>query len=184
MRHISFLIVVSLFLSVLLSAGCTDISNSDRYNDYNLTLSYDGNEKNLTLSDLENLPSFAGNGYLISTVGIRYGPLMGRGVPLTEVVKIMNGINESSRLYFYGSDGYLWVLDYDQIHGKEFITFDENLTELKDQNITPVLMYEQDGKQITEEDGGPVRLALLTEKNGIITEGSGWVKWISRIELH
>ena len=186
MRYIFGILVLGFFITGVIITGCTTKSSPDNagYEKWNLTLSWDGQEKHLTLSDLKKMPAHTGHGYLVSTTGIKYGPLTGTGVPLSEIVRIMGGVNESSRLYLYGSDEYLWVLDQSQISGKGYITFDENLSEIQDQNITPVLMYEQNGNLLTDDDGGPLRLALLTDREGIITEGSGWVKWVSRIELH
>ena len=169
------LITISLLLS-----GCVDSDLPD----YNLTLISEEFEENLTLSDLRQMPSYTGHGYLISTVGIRYGPFVGKGVKIVDIIERMGGLDESDRLYIYGSDGYLWVIDSKQAFGEEYVTFDTDLRELHGISVVPVLMYEQDGKQLTEEDGGPVRFALLTDESGIITEGSAWVKWISKIELH
>lgn len=184
MNH-HLLIVPLLLLTSLALAGCVTNSPDDaRYQNWNLTLSWNDSEQHLTLAELKEMPSYTGEGYLVSTVGIRYGPFTGTGVPLSEIIRIMGGMDTGSRLYLYGSDGYLWVLDNIQVSGKGFITFDENLVEFPDQKVTPVLMYAQNNTQITEDEGGPIRLALLTNKPGVITEGSGWVKWISRIELH
>lgn len=186
MKELFWIISLILSISCVFLTGCV-IKNPDDnagFENWNLTIQWDGQEKHLTLSDLKKMPSYSGHGYLVSTTGIKYGPFMGKGVPLTDITQFMGEMNNSSTLYLYGSDEYLWVLDRDQIQGKSYITFDENLSEIKGPNITPVLMYEQDEKPITQDDGGPVRLALLTDKEGVITEGSGWVKWIARIELH
>lgn len=164
----------------MLLSGCVDTDRSD----YTLTLTSEEYEENLTLSDLRRMPSFTGHGYLISTVGIRYGPFVGKGVKIVDIVDRMGGLSESGRLYIYGSDGYLWVIDDKQASGEEYVTFDTDLRELNNVSVVPVLMYEQDGRSLTEEDGGPIRFALLTNESGIITEGSAWVKWISKIELH
>ncbi|MGV8111039.1 molybdopterin-dependent oxidoreductase [Methanospirillum sp.] len=173
-------------ISFIFGTGCIThgVDDNAGYEKWNLTLEWDEKKNHLTLSDLKNMYSYTGYGYLVSTTGIKYGPFVGKGVPLYELNHMIGVTDEFSSLYLYGSDEYLWVLDHDQIFGENFITFNENLSEIKDQNITPVLMYEQDGKPLSYEDGGPVRLALLTDREGVITEGSGWVKWISRIELH
>ena len=186
MKYLCDILSIMFLITSVMITGCITENSpgNEGYEKWNLTLSWDGQEKHFTLSDLKKMPSHTGHGYLVSTTGIKYGPLTGTGVPLSEIGRIMGGFNESSRLYLYGSDEYLWVLDQSQILGKGYITFDENLSEIQDQNITPVLMYEQNGKSLTDDDGGPLRLALLTDREGVITEGSGWVKWVSRIELH
>jgi len=45
-------------------------------------------------------------------------------------------------------------------------------------------MYEQDGKPVSYNDGGPARVAIVSDSPGIVTEGSAWVKWVDRIEVH
>ena len=175
------LIVLSLFMS-----GCIR-DDTDEYTgdeNWNLTLEWDGNTEHMSLSEIRKMPSYTGHAYLVSTTGIRYGPYIGTGALLSDIIRPMGELNETSRLYLYGSEEYLWVLDNIQLKGGGYITFDENLSETENQIITPVLMYELDGKPLSEEDGGPVRFALLSENPGVITEGSGWVKWVSKLELH
>ena len=45
-----------------------------------------------------------------------------------------------------------------------------------------ILMYEQDGKPISDSDGKPFRLAVVGDDN-LLTEGHYWVKWVDRIEV-
>lgn len=184
-------LIISIFtflmiMTIVLFSGCTTQTPNENaeFEGWNLTLSCEGKESHLSLADLKKMPVYTGNGYLVSTTGIKYGPFVGTGVPLSDIVQTMGKSDENSRVYLYGSDEYLWVLESGQVSGAGYITFDENLSEIHDQKITPVLMYEQDGKPLSQDDGGPVRFALLTDHAGVITEGSGWVKWVSRIELH
>ncbi|WP_181391626.1 molybdopterin-dependent oxidoreductase [Methanospirillum lacunae] len=186
MKLITSLFMLLMIMVMVLFSGCmTQQGDGDtQFKGWNLTLSCDGKESHLSLADLKKMPVYTGNGYLVSTTGIKYGPFVGTGVPLSNIVQTMGKSNENSRVYLYGSDEYLWVLESGQVSGDGYITFDENLSEIHNQKITPVLMYEQDGKSLSQDDGGPVRFALLTDHAGVITEGSGWVKWVSRVELH
>jgi DMSO/TMAO reductase YedYZ molybdopterin-dependent catalytic subunit len=44
-------------------------------------------------------------------------------------------------------------------------------------------MYEQDGKPLSYNDGGPLRVAIISKEKGVVTEGSAWVKWVDKIEI-
>ncbi len=79
-------------------------------------------------------------------------------------------------------DGYSTVFDYAQIMGG-FITY--NPTTLKEEphgELKPILMYQQDGKPLSDDDGKPLRIAIVG-KDGLLTEGSNWVKWVNKIEV-
>ena len=44
-------------------------------------------------------------------------------------------------------------------------------------------MYEQDGKTVPQNDGKPLRLAIVTPDTDLLTEGHYWVKWVDEIEV-
>ena len=45
-------------------------------------------------------------------------------------------------------------------------------------------MFQQNGTPLSKEQGGPFRIAVLDPAGSqVITEGSGWVKWVNRIEV-
>jgi DMSO/TMAO reductase YedYZ molybdopterin-dependent catalytic subunit len=79
----------------------------------------------------------------------------------------------------------MWVLDRDRVEGRGFVVFSPELKEVEPPaNLTPVLMYELNGTALAREDGGPFRIAVLDPAGApVITEGSGWVKWVDRIEV-
>jgi DMSO/TMAO reductase YedYZ molybdopterin-dependent catalytic subunit len=80
-------------------------------------------------------------------------------------------------------DGYSSVFDYEQIMGG-FITYSsEDLKETPHDELRTILMYEQDGKPVSHEDGKPLRIAVVGTKKGLLVEGSFWVKWVNRIEV-
>jgi DMSO/TMAO reductase YedYZ molybdopterin-dependent catalytic subunit len=130
------------------------------------------------------MPATTAHGYAVSTVGIKYGPYVCTGVTLSEVVEVVGGAGEGDQVYVSAPDGYLWVFDYDQLHGENFITLDEDLHEIPSPPLTVLLMYEQDEVPLSYNDGAPFRIAVTSGEEGVITEGSSWVKWVDRIEVH
>ncbi|HPD76210.1 MAG TPA: molybdopterin-dependent oxidoreductase [Methanoregulaceae archaeon] len=171
-------------------AGCTgtappretDTIPADDFRGWNLTVN-GTTRASYTFDEIRAFPTKAGNCYAVSTVGIKYGPYTCKGVLLTDLLEQSGGIAEGDQVWVSAPDGYLWVFDYDQTQGEGFITFNESLREIPSPPLQVLLMYEQDGKPLSYDDGGPVRLVIISEEEGIVTEGSAWVKWVDTIEV-
>ena len=151
--------------------------------DWVLTLNGTG-EKVLTMDDLRKYPAVTGHGYSVSTTGIRFGPYICTGADLRDLIADAGGMEPGDQIWISAPDGYMWVFDADQLAGNGFVTFDADLKEIESPPLRIILMYEQDKKPVSYDDGGPARIAIISDKPGIITEGSAWVKWVSRIEIH
>jgi DMSO/TMAO reductase YedYZ molybdopterin-dependent catalytic subunit len=155
---------------------------SDDFSTWNLTVN--GTSVSIyTLNQLRALPSTTGHGFAVSTVGIKYGPYICKGVLLTDLLAPSGGIAPVDQVWISAPDGYLWVFDYDQVQGTGFITFNESLKEIPSPSLRILMMYEQDGKPLSYDDGGPLRVAIISDDKGVVTEGSAWVKWVDKIEI-
>lgn len=181
--------VLLLCIMLLAFAGCTDQGETaipaaaEEFPDWTLTL--DGTvERVLTLDDLRALTAVTGNGFAVSTVGIKYGPYRCEGVDLRDLAGLVGGVSPGDQLWVSAPDGYLWVFDYDQLEGEGFITFNADLQEIPSPDLRVILMYAQDEKPLSYNDGGPCRIAIISQEPGVVTEGSAWVKWVDRIEVH
>jgi DMSO/TMAO reductase YedYZ molybdopterin-dependent catalytic subunit len=181
-RRIPLPLILMLIGATVIASGCLDATPADDYPAWNLTLAGD-QETILTHPELRALPAAEGYGYSVSTVGIKHGPNRYRGVLLADLVEAAGGAGGDDLIYVSAEDGYLWVFDLDQMHGEGFFTFDENLKEVPPPPLRVILAYEQDGRPLPDEDGGPLRLVVITESSDVITEGSPWVKWVDRVEV-
>jgi DMSO/TMAO reductase YedYZ molybdopterin-dependent catalytic subunit len=141
-------------------------------------------EEVLTTDDLHRFPAVTGHGYAVSTTGIRFGPYLCTGVDLRDLIADVGGIGPGDQVWISAPDGYMWVFDADQLEGKGFVTFNADLKEIPSPPLRIILMYEQDNKPVSYDEGGPARIAIISEEPGVITEGSAWVKWVNRIEIH
>jgi len=178
-----------LLMSITLS-GCTSDSRDPAVQvsdpagkDWRLTLN-GTSEKVLSLEDLRRFPVVTGHCYAVSTTGIRFGPYTCTGVDLNDLVADAGGMNPKDQVWISAPDGYLWVFDADQLAGNGFVTFNANLREIPSPRLRVILMYEQDAKPVSYDDGGPARIAIVSDEPGVITEGSAWVKWVNRIDIH
>jgi DMSO/TMAO reductase YedYZ molybdopterin-dependent catalytic subunit len=143
----------------------------------------EGAERILSYDEITSLPSYEGNGGFFTTVGVVNGPYVAKGVTLSELCKLVGGVTPSDAVMVSAPDGYSSVFDYEQIMG-DFITYDsEDLKETPHDELRVILMYRQDGKPLSHEDGKPLRIAVVGTKKGLLVEGSYWVKWVNRIEV-
>jgi len=183
--------VALLCLALCTLGGCTSTApgtdgtnnpGAGEFAGWHLTLN-GSTQRVLTLDEVRALPSVNGNGYAVSTVGIRYGPWVCRGVDLRDLAALVGGTEPGDQLWISAPDGYLWVFDHDQLEGKGFVTFDANLREIPSPPLRVLLVYEMDGHPLSYDDGGPCRIGIVSENPGVVTEGSAWVKWVDRIEV-
>ncbi|KAF5433734.1 Oxidoreductase molybdopterin binding domain-containing protein [Candidatus Methanophagaceae archaeon] len=139
-------------------------------------------EKVVTFDELKAMPSYEGYGGFFSTVGMINGPFKCKGVPVEDLCALVGGINDSNTLWVSAPDGYMMVFTYDQVKG-DFVTFEPaTLKELPHGELKTILMYEQDGALLSEDDGRPLRLAIVSEDK-LLTEGHYWIKWVDKIAI-
>lgn len=129
------------------------------------------------------MPSDEGWGGFFTTVGLVNGPFKCRGVLVEELLNLVGGITPEDTLWVSAPDGYTMVYSYEQVKG-DFITYaPETLKEVPCADLKMLLMYEQDRAFLTEDGGKPFRLALVSKKDKILSEGHYWVKWINKMEV-
>ncbi|KAF5434940.1 Oxidoreductase molybdopterin binding domain-containing protein [Candidatus Methanophagaceae archaeon] len=139
-------------------------------------------EKVVPFDELKVMPSYEGYGGFFSTVGMINGPFKCKGVPVEDLCALVGGINGSDTLWVSAQDGYMMVFTYDQIKG-DFVTYEPaTLKELPHSPLKVILAYEQDGALLSEDDGRPLRLAIVSEDK-LLTEGHYWIKWVDKIAI-
>jgi DMSO/TMAO reductase YedYZ molybdopterin-dependent catalytic subunit len=75
------------------------------------------------------------------------------------------------------------VFSYDMIYHGNFLTFDpETIQEVPHEKQMVLLTYKWDGKTISNNDGGPLRLVVISSEPWL-TEGHNWVMWVDEIEV-
>lgn len=177
-------VAVLLAATVVVAAicGCSAPKEDKTITDWKLTVN-GTTERILSVGEVRELPSVSGYGYAVSTTGTRYGPYTCKGVDIRDLAVMVGGITPGQQAWISAPDGYLWVFDADQTEGKGFVTFDEKLRETPAPPLRIILMYEQNGTPLAYDDGGPLRIAIISEKPGVVTEGAAWVKWVDRVEI-
>jgi len=142
----------------------------------------DGQQKVLTYNEIKTMPAYSGKGGFFTTTGVVNGPFQVKGVPLIDLCNLVGGVTSSEAVMVSAKDGYSSIFDYDQLMGG-LITYDpKTIKEVPHSELKIVLMYEQDGKPLSQDDGKPLRLAIIGT-DGLLEEGNMWTKWITKIEV-
>jgi DMSO/TMAO reductase YedYZ molybdopterin-dependent catalytic subunit len=150
---------------------------------WNLTLvGSNGNQTVLSLSAIKAMTPSTGQGGFFSTAGVIYGPYDVKGVSIQNLCDLVGGIGALDIVLVSATDGYSSAFDYNEVEGA-IPTYDPTtMKEVSHEKLGLILMYEQDGKPLSYDDGKPLRLAVAGSES-LLTEGFRWVKWVDRIEV-
>jgi len=140
----------------------------------------DGSEKVLSYAELLALPTVETAGGFFSSVGTIYGPFRVKGIPLETLLDLVGGMTASDLLQVSARDGYSMVFDYRQLQGDIDTFAADTLRLVPGGAVQFLLIFEQDGQPLAENDGAPLRLAIINP-DGLLTEGHWWVLWVTRL---
>ena len=149
-----------------------------------LTITYDSDEKEYTLSELEELESFSGSGSYIKIRAlpevIINGPFSFTGVKFTTLMGQFENLPENYNITVIATDG--WTSEYtmSQIEGNVDV-YNETGNITENEEVAMILAYKEDGEYITDEEVGPLRIAFLGDN--LITGSNLWSKMVETIEI-
>ncbi len=136
-----------------------------------------GNEtRAYTLDEIKAMPYHTAGGGFRKSTGTVVGPHNYTGVNITYLADLVGGITPSESVKMTASDGYSMTYTYEQVIG-EIATYEGTTGPM-----TMVLAYEEDESPISDEYGGPLRVAFVGPDSPI-TDGHFWVKYITTIEI-
>jgi DMSO/TMAO reductase YedYZ molybdopterin-dependent catalytic subunit len=141
-----------------------------------------GEQKVLSYQEIRALPAQEAQGGFFTTVGVVNGPYEVKGVLLQDLCALVGGVTANDAVEISAKDGYSMIFDYKQLTG-DIPTYDPvTIHELPHERQVVLLIYEQDGKPLSDSDGKPLRLAAVGSER-LLTEGHNWVKWVNKIEV-
>ena len=145
-----------------------------------------GENMTLSLKDIKTMESTTSQGGFFTTTGLVHGPYDVKGVRIEELCDLVGGLGPSDGVLVSALDGYSAFFEHDEIGGNistyEYNAATGDLKEVPHENLWLTLMYEQDGKSLSDDDGKPLRLAVAGDDR-LLTEGFRWVRWVDRIEV-
>jgi DMSO/TMAO reductase YedYZ molybdopterin-dependent catalytic subunit len=172
-------VIICLLCIAAAMPGCT---TPEEPIDWDVTLvGSEGQQMVVSYDEIKAMPSYEGRGGFFTTVGIVNGPYKAKGVLLEDLCDLVGGVTSSDVVMVSAPDGYLMAFDYDQVMGN-INTYDLDLHDTPHGELKLILMYEQDGKPVPDNDGKPLRLAIIGPVE-LLTEGHYWVKWVDKIEV-
>ena len=150
-----------------------------------LELEIEEDTQPLTMDDLKALPATEGWGGGKSSTGMITTPEMHKGVKLEELCESIGGLEPGTGVNVVAKDGYAMTFSYDQIVNGEFITYDPGTGDEMDidDSLQVIVAYERSGERIPEDADGPLRLAIISEKNNQVVDGHWNVKWVTGIAI-
>ena len=155
--------------------------------EWNLTLvGSNGEDVTLSYREIKALESTTGQGGFFTTTGVIHGPYDVKGVSIEDLCELVGGLGTSDGVLVSAVDGYSAFFEYDEVKGNiptsKYDPAIGNLKEVPHEDLGLILMYEQDGKPLSDDDGKPLRLAVAGDDR-LLTEGFRWVRWVDRIEV-
>jgi hypothetical protein len=150
----------------------------------NLTLvAANGTEFVLHEGDVGSLLSMRGFGAYENTLGYIRGIGNYTGVPISALCDLVGGLSENDSVLVIAQDGYSAILTPAQLGG-EFEAFDPNTgyPVPQTQPLTPIIAFYKNDANLTEGDGGPLRLAIISPEN-LATNSTLWVKYVARVKI-
>ncbi|RLF36428.1 MAG: hypothetical protein DRM99_02755 [Thermoplasmata archaeon] len=150
-----------------------------------LIVSFEGEQKNYTLSDLEQLEEYSGNGSYIKTkllpdTVIIKGPYNFTGVKVSTLLDDFDNLPENYNITVTASDGWSKEFTKDNVNGVIDV-YNETGEIIGDSSATMVLAYKENGEYLTNDTGGPLRIVFVGDN--VITASNLWVKMVVSIEI-
>jgi len=181
-------IIIIIAIIALVYVNLPD-ENNDKNNDIIpveeqiLTIIYKSQETNFTISNLETLGAYSGNGSYLKIGAlpdiIIDGPFNFTGVKFSTLISQIESLPENYNITVTASDGWTNEFTKDQINGK-IEMYNETGEIIEEGNVTMILAYIEDNEYINKEDGS-LRIAFIGKN--VITASNLWSKAVEIIEI-
>jgi hypothetical protein len=174
----AMVIGVALLIALPLSYLAIENMNSGGSEHVAVTVTANEETVDLTISQLRDMDTCDGSGYLMKSTGTILGPLNYTGVPVKDLIdRVYDGDNYSLRVVAW--DDYEMTYNSVQVENGTFPVYDLDGTVLGPMNVTMMLAFEDDGEEMTYDD---LRIVLVDESVPI-TDGHFWAKQVKSIEV-
>jgi hypothetical protein len=143
-----------------------------------------GTSITLNQTTISSLPAVTGVGAFRNVLGNVKDLGNYTGPSLNTFCNLVGGMNNNTVLRVIASDNYTQTLSYEMVNGANFTTYDPvtgNPVE-NNQSLTPILAYYFNDANLTTDEGGPLRLAIVGPE-GLATYSRYWVKWVVKLEI-
>ena len=146
-----------------------------------LTVTGPSGTQELSMADLKAMWATSGYGGWKNQLGNITAPVSWKGVALANLMDLVGG---GSSVVVTASDGYEQPLSAGEIGGAVTMydpATGEEISSISG-SITVIVAYEKAGGAIGGEEG-PLRLAYVSPQKDQVTDGSAWVRMVTRITV-
>jgi hypothetical protein len=142
-----------------------------------------GTSITLNQTTIANLPAIRDVGAFRNVLGNVKGLGNYTGPSLNTFCNLVGGMNNNTALRITALDSYTQTLSYEMVNGA-FTTYDPTTGNPTPhyESLTPILAYYFNDANLTSDEGGPLRLAIVGPE-GLATYSSYWVKWVVKLEI-
>ena len=143
-----------------------------------------GGTRAFTLAELRKLPATEGFAGTKSSSGKVSAARRYRGVALTALLEAAGAADSTADVRAVAVDGYAVTLSGAQIASGGFSVYDAKGAPLAGHGaVIVILAWEREGRPLGAREEGPLRLAIVSERPGEVTEGHLSVRHVTRLEV-
>jgi len=135
-------------------------------------------------TEIGNLPSYRAYGGFKNVLGNIKGLGYYTGVRFTTLCGLIGGMHVGDTLRVSASDNYTKDFTYSEVVLGDFVTYDPStgVQVPHYQPLVPIMAYHYKDLNISEDNGGPLRVAIVGSE-GLVTNSTYWVKWLIKMEI-
>ena len=135
-----------------------------------------------TLQNLQSYEPTRGIGQYINRVGSLSDINNYTGITVTALFETFDNLTGNYTITAVANDEYSVNYSYNEINGIRTI-YNQTGTELGTSNVTLIIAYLENDTPISNESGGPLRIAFVNEQ-GSITSSSKWMRYLEKIVIN
>jgi hypothetical protein len=135
-------------------------------------------------TEIGNLPTYRAYGGYKNQLGYIRGLGYYTGVRFTTLCNLVGGMHVGNTLRVTASDSYAKNFTYSEVVVGDFVTYDPSTGNQVPhyQPLVPIMAYYYNDLNISESNGGPLRVAIVGPE-GLVTNSTYWVKWSIKMEI-
>ena len=146
-----------------------------------LTVSMNNQNYNYSFGELTSLEAMVGKGKYINKIGKITGPYNYTGVSIPVFLDSIGNVPDNYSLKAVASDNYSIDYTYEEAQGTVMV-YNETGGEIGIRNMTMIIAYQENKEVLTDESGGPLRIAFIDE-DGSITQSGSWLRSLVELQV-
>jgi DMSO/TMAO reductase YedYZ molybdopterin-dependent catalytic subunit len=141
--------------------------------------------RSFTVAQLRKLPVTEGFGGVKSSTGKVTLPGRYKGVALRDLLAAIGGYDASKNVTVAARDGYSITFSHEQVMNGAFTAYDPGTgdTLAAHEPLHAILVYEHDGRPLDFAEDGPLRVMVVSERGGQVTDGHWSIKWATKLAI-